>query len=162
MVTAAVKKYGQPEHRRSDNGLGFIAYAMKDWLRELNVKTIYISPGTPWEQAHIESFHDTFRDECLNRELFESLAVAKVIVDHWRKEYNQQQPQSSLSYQTPDGFPAICNRRFQSGFAQPPSRIAVKENSHVLKTTFRNLILKMSIRGIISHPHGNSSENFLS
>jgi putative transposase len=134
VVTDAMKNYGQPEHLRSDNGPEFIAYAIKDWLEDLNVKTIYISPGSPWEQAHIESFHDKFRDECLNRELFESLAVAKVIVDQWRKEYNQQRPHSSLGYQTPDEFAAICNRRFQSGYALLPSPIAEKERiSHTTK-----------------------------
>ena len=127
LVTDAMKNYGQPEHLRSDNAPEFIAYAIKDWLEDLNVKTIYISPGSPWEQSHIESFHDKFRDECLNRELFESLAVAKVIVDQWRKEYNQQRPHSSLGYQTPDEFATICNRRFQSGYALLPSPIAEKE-----------------------------------
>jgi len=86
VVTDAIKNYGQPEHLRSDNSPEFIAYAVKDWLADLNVKTIYISPGSQWEQAHIESFHDKFRDECLNRDLFESLALAKVIVDQWRKK----------------------------------------------------------------------------
>jgi len=133
VVTDAIKNYGQPEHLRSDNGPEFIAYAIKDWLADLNVKTIYISPGSPWEQAHIESFHDKFVDECLNRELFESLAVAKVIVDQWRKEYNQQRPHSSLGYQTPDEFAAICNRRFQSGYNLLPSPIAEKER--IIHTT---------------------------
>ena len=63
---------------------------MKDWLTDHNVKTIYISPGSPWDQAHIESFHDKFRDECLHKELFESLAIAKLIVDQRRKEYIQK------------------------------------------------------------------------
>jgi putative transposase len=117
VVTDAMKNYGQPEHLRSDNGHEFIAYAIKDWLADLHVRTIYITYGSPWEQAHVESFHDKFRDECLNRELFESLAVAKVIVEQWIKEYNQQRPHSSLSYQGPDEFAAICNRRFQSGYA---------------------------------------------
>ena len=134
VVTDAMKNYGQPEHIRSDNGPEFIAYAIKVWLDDLNVKTIYISPVSPWEQAHIESFHDKFRDECLNSELFESLAVGKVIVDQWRKEYNQQRPHSSLGNQTPDGFAAICNRKFQSGYALLPSPIAEKERiTHTTK-----------------------------
>ena len=124
VVTDGMKNYGQPEHLRSDNGPEFIAYAIKDWLADRNVKTIYISPGSPWEQAHIESFHDKFRDECLNSEFFESLAVAKVIDDQWRKEYNQQRPHSSLVYQTFDEFAAICNRGFQSGYALLRSPIA--------------------------------------
>ena len=90
VVTQAMKSYLQPEHLRSDNGQEFIAYVIKDWLADLNIRTIYITPGSQWKQAHIESFHEKFRDECLNRELFESLAVAKIIVEQWRKEYNQQ------------------------------------------------------------------------
>ena len=121
-----MKNFGQPEHLRSDNGPEFIAYATKDLLADLNVKTIYISPGYPWEQTYIQSFHDKFSYECLNKELFESLAMAKEIVDQWRKECNQQRPHSSLGYQTPDEFAAICNRRFQSDYSLLPSPIAEK------------------------------------
>ena len=129
-----MKNYGQAEHLRSDNEPEFIAYAIKDWLEDLNVKTIYISLGSPWRQAHIESFRGKIRDECLNRELFESLVVEKVIVDQWKKEYHQQRPHSSLGYQTPDEFAAICNRRFQSGYALLPSPIVEKERiTHTTK-----------------------------
>ncbi|MES2310413.1 MAG: IS3 family transposase [Verrucomicrobiota bacterium] len=102
IVEAAIKCYGVPEHIRSDNGPEFIAYAIKDWLTARNVKTIYIQPGSPWENGHIESFHDKFRDECLNREIFGSLLEAKVVVEQWRMEYNQDRPHSSLRYKTPD------------------------------------------------------------
>ena len=130
-----MKNYGQREHLRNDNAQEFIAYAIKDWLADLNVKTIYISPGSPWEQTHIEIFHDKFREECLNRELFESLEVANLMVDQWRKEYNQQRPHSSFGYQTPDEFVAICNRRFQSGFALLPPPFSVKERiTHTTNT----------------------------
>ena len=88
VVNDAMKNYGQAEHLRSDNEPEFIAYAIQDCLADLNVKTIYISSESPWKQAHIESFRDKFRDECLNWELFEILAVAEEIVDQWRKEYN--------------------------------------------------------------------------
>ena len=107
VVTDAMKNYGQPEHLRIDNGPEFIAHAIKDWLADLNVKTIYISPGSQWEQAHIESFHDKFMDECLNSELFESRAVAKVIVDQWSKEYNQQQPYSQCHLVKPKQLPCM-------------------------------------------------------
>ena len=70
MVPAAMKNYVRPANLRSDNGPELIAYASRDWLADLNVKTIYISPGYPWKQAHIHSFHDKFRDECLYREFF--------------------------------------------------------------------------------------------
>jgi transposase InsO family protein len=124
IVSQTMKREGQPVCLRSDNGPEFIAYAVKDRLADLSVRTIYITPGSPWEQGHIESFHDKFKDECLNRELFGSLAAARVIVEQWRKEYNQQRPHSSLSYRTPDEFAEDCNRRLQSGCALLPSPIA--------------------------------------
>jgi len=106
VVEAAMVRYGRPEHLRSDNGPEFIAYKIQDWLAEKAVKTLYIKPGSPWENGHIESFHDKFRDEHLNRELFGSLLEAKVLVEAWRIEYNQKRPHSSLGYQTPEEFAA--------------------------------------------------------
>jgi transposase InsO family protein len=67
VVEAAMVRHGVPEHLRSDNGPEFIAYAIQDWLAQKAVKTIYITPGAPWENACIESFHDKLGDECLNR-----------------------------------------------------------------------------------------------
>jgi putative transposase len=97
VVEAAFERYGRPRHLRSDNGPEFIAYAIRDWLAERKVKTIYIKPGSPWENGHIESFHDKLRDECLNRELFGSLLEARIILEGWRNEYNQQRPHSSVT-----------------------------------------------------------------
>ena len=104
MLEAAIARYGAPEHLRSDNGPEFIAYAIQDWLKERQIKTLYIRPGSPWENGHIESFHDKLRDECLNRELFGTLAEARVIVESWRVEYTERRPHSSLGYQTPGEF----------------------------------------------------------
>ena len=69
MIEAAIARYGAPDQMRSDNGPEFIAYAIQDWLKEREIKTLYIKPGSPWENGHIESFHDKLRDECLNREI---------------------------------------------------------------------------------------------
>jgi putative transposase len=102
VVEAAMERYGVPEHIRSDNGPEFIAYAIQDWLKEKQVKSIYITPGSPWENGHIESFHGKLRDELLNREIFGSLLEAKVLVESHRIEYNQNRPHSSLGYHTPD------------------------------------------------------------
>ena len=102
----AIKQYGEPEHLRSDNGPEFIAYAVQDWLKERKVQTIYIKPGSPWENPYIESFHDKLRDELLNRELFVNLLEARVVTEGWRCEYNDQRPHSSLEYQTPNRFAA--------------------------------------------------------
>lgn len=121
VVEAAIARYGVPEHLRSDNGPEFIAYAIQDWLREKNVKTIYITPGSPWENAYIESFHDKLRDECLNREIFGNLWEARVVIEQWRLQYNGQRPHSSLGYQTPEAFAGrgIECLPLRSGYALP-------------------------------------------
>jgi len=108
VVEAAMARYGMPQHLRSDNGPEFIAYAIRDWLQEKQVKAIYIKPGSPWENGHIESFHDKLRDELLNREVFGRLLEARVVIEQWRCEYNQNRPHSSLGYQTPEEFAARC------------------------------------------------------
>lgn len=104
VVEAAFARYGRPRHLRSDNGPEFIAYAIQDWLAASQVKTLYIKPGSPWENGHIESFHDKLRGECLNRELFGSLLEAQIILEQWRAEYNDERPHSSLRYQTPSEY----------------------------------------------------------
>jgi putative transposase len=101
VVEAAIARYGLPEHLRSDNGPEFIAYCIQDWLKAQKIKTLYIKPGSPWENRHIESFHDKLRDECLNRELFGNLHEARVILESWRVEYNERRPHSPLGYRTP-------------------------------------------------------------
>jgi putative transposase len=106
VLEQAIQNHGQPEHIRSDNGPEFIAGAIRDWMSQRQIKSVYINPGSPWEQAHIESFHDKLRDECLNREIFATLKEAAVIIESWRKEYNQQRPHSALGYLTPQEFAA--------------------------------------------------------
>ena len=124
VVEAAMARYGVPTHLRSDNGPEFIAYAIQDWLKSKKVKTIYITPGSPWENAYIESFHDKLRDECLNREVFGSLWEARVVIEQWRLYYNVERPHSSLGYQTPAEFSgrASGGSGLRSGFALPPAR----------------------------------------
>ena len=130
IVEAAMERYGVPEHLRSDNGPEFIADAVQDWLKSKGVKTIYIQPGSPWENAYIESFHDKLRDECLNRELFGSLLEAQVIIEQWRLEYNGLRPHSALGYRTPDEFAAAHgSSRLRSGCALPPSRRTDRNNT---------------------------------
>lgn len=119
VVEAAMKRHGVPQHIRSDNGPEFIAYAIQDWMRERDVKAIYIQPGAPWENGHIESFHDKLRDECLNREVFGSLKEAQVVIEQWRQHYNDERPHSSLGYQTPREHAARCSGKLRSGYALP-------------------------------------------
>jgi transposase InsO family protein len=92
---------GIPEHIRSDNGPEFTAKAVRKWLNRLGVKTLFIGPDSPWEKGYIESFNGKMRDELLNGEIFMTLEEAKVLIEQWRKEYNQIRPHSSLGYQPP-------------------------------------------------------------
>ncbi len=120
VVEAAMQRHGAPQHIRSDNGPEFIAYAIHDWLEKRKVRTLYIQPGAPWENGHIESFHDKLRDECLNREVFGSLKEAQIVIEQWREHYNAQRPHSSLGYLTPREYGARCSGKLRSGYALPP------------------------------------------
>ncbi len=101
---------GEPEFIRSDNGPEFIAEAVRSWLAGRGAKTLYIAPGSPWENAYVETFNGRFRDELLNREEFETLKEAKVIVEDHRLDYNHRRPHSALGYRTPAEFAAAQNR----------------------------------------------------
>jgi len=97
---------GAPRFIRSDNGPEFIAAKVRRWLSDQGVGTLFIEPGSPWENAYIESFNSRLRDEALNRELFTSLAEARVVLEDHRLDYNHRRPHSSLGYETPAGFAA--------------------------------------------------------
>jgi len=99
---------GVPGFIRSDNGPEFIADAIKKWLEDRGVETLYIEPGSPWENGYIESFNGKLRDGVLDREVFYSVKEAKVLVENWRLEYNNHRPHSSLGYMTPAAFSASC------------------------------------------------------
>ncbi len=92
---------GVPKHIRSDNGPEFTAKKIRDWLTELGVKTLFIEPGSPWENGYIESFNGKLRDELLNREIFTTLIEAKILIEQWRWEYNHVRPHSALRYRPP-------------------------------------------------------------
>jgi putative transposase len=98
------QQHGAPKHLRSDNGPEFIACAVQRWLPQQHCDTIYITPGSPWENPYIESFFDKLRQECLNGYLFVNVQEAQSICEQWRQEYNQYRPHSSLNYMTPDEF----------------------------------------------------------
>ena len=92
---------GPPAHIRSDNGPEFIANAVQQWLAKIGVKTLYITPGSPWENGYCESFNGSMRDELLNGEVFYTLAEAKILIEAWRRHYNTVRPHSSLGYRPP-------------------------------------------------------------
>ena len=95
---------GVPKYLRSDNGPEFIARSVCQWLEVNGCSTIFINPGSPWENGYIESFIDKLRDECLNREVFRNWKEAQVIAEGWRQDYNNYRPHSSLDYLTPAEF----------------------------------------------------------
>lgn len=92
---------GVPEHIRSDNGPEFVAKAVRKWIHAVGAKTAYIAPGSPWENGYIESFNARLRDELLNGELFYTLTEARIIIESWRRHYNNVRPHSSLGYKPP-------------------------------------------------------------
>ena len=92
---------GVPKYIRSDNGPEFTAKAVRDWLKKVGVRTLFIEPGSPWENGYVESFNGKLRDELLNGEIFYTLSEAKVLIERWRHHYNTIRPHSSLDYRPP-------------------------------------------------------------
>lgn len=112
---------GVPEHIRSDNGAEFTAKAVRQWLGRVGVKTLFIEPGSPWENGYCESFNGKLRDELLEREIFYSLKEAKVLIERWRHEYNWIRPHMSLGY-VPPAPAAIAAADAASAALQPPQQ----------------------------------------
>ena len=98
------REKGFPEMIRSDNGSEFIAEAVNNWLTANQIKPLFIEPGKPWQNGKCESFNGKLRDECLSREWFSSVKEAQVVIETWRKFYNEERPHSSLEYLTPSEF----------------------------------------------------------
>ncbi len=106
-----IAQRGAPMALRSDNGPEFVAKVVQRWLGTQQVQTVYIVPGSPWQNAYGESFNGRLRDECLNLEWFNNLAEARVVIDRWRRQYNEDRPHSSLGYQTPRAFRLAYDRQ---------------------------------------------------
>jgi transposase InsO family protein len=117
----AIQEHGAPEYLRSDNGPEFIATSVQRWLADQHIRTIYIDPGSPWQNGFVESFHGRFRDECLNREQLWSLSEARVVVEDYRRQYKTQRPHSRLRYQCPAGFAAQLSPSLAPVGLRPPS-----------------------------------------
>ena len=100
-LTELFVRHGPPEHIRSDNGPELCAKAVRGWLKRLQVKTLFIEPGSPWENGYVESFNGKLRDELLNTEIFYTLQEAQALIENWRKHYNRIRPHSSLDYRPP-------------------------------------------------------------
>ncbi len=99
---------GCPKYIRSDNGPEFVSEAVQKWLRKAGVDTLYIAPGSPWENGYVESFNSRLRDEFLNRELFLHIDELRYVADRWRMDYNHYRPHSSLDYMAPAAFATKC------------------------------------------------------
>ena len=109
LVRDAIALHGAPEYIRSDNGSEFIATELQRWLADNKIKTIYIEPGSPWQNGFVESFHGRFRDECLNREQLWTLTEARVVIEDFRTTSTQKRPHSKLGYKSPARYAAsLC------------------------------------------------------
>jgi putative transposase len=104
VLTKLVSEHGAPKYLRSDNGPEFVSKAVLKWLLKSNIDTALIDPGKPWQNGADESFNGKFRDECLSLEWFRNRTEAKIVIESWRRHYNEVRPHSSLSYQTPVEF----------------------------------------------------------
>ena len=102
---------GRPRYIRSDNGPEFACKAVRKWLKASGVGTLFIEPGSPWENGYVESFNGKLRDECTNGELFVNLTEVRYVVDRWRLDYNHHRPHSMLNWMTPAAFAARCRGR---------------------------------------------------
>jgi putative transposase len=108
-LASLFRQRGEPAFIRSDNGPEFIAKAIKRWLEVSGVRTLYIEPGSPWENAYSETFISRFGDELLKREMFVDLLEAKVLIEDYRSHYNHRRPHSALGYLTPAEFVAAAD-----------------------------------------------------
>jgi len=104
VLTRLISVHGAPAFLRSDNGPEFVSKAILEWLAEAKIDTALIDPGKPWQNGADESFNGKFRDECLNMEWFRSRTEARVLIEIWRRHYNDVRPHSSLDYRTPHEF----------------------------------------------------------
>lgn len=101
ILAEAMMTYGVPAYLRSDNGPEMVAKNLRRWLACIGTKTMYIEPGSPWENGYCESFNGKFRDELLNGEIFYTLREAQIIIERWRHQYNAIRPHSALKYRPP-------------------------------------------------------------
>jgi putative transposase len=128
---------GVPQHIRSDNGPEFVAKAIQRWLKQLEIKALYIEPGCPWENGYAESFHSRLRDEFLALEEFESLSAARKLTTAWKKDYNHYRPHSSLGYIAPVEFAARCPASApELASATPQQAPTLRQGSGVTPQTF--------------------------
>lgn len=125
VLARAIEHHGAPVYLRSDNGPEFIAKSLRAWLTLRGITTHYIEPGSPWQNAFGESFNDKFRAECLNMEVFDTLAEAQVLIELYRVYYNKERPHMGLGYLTP----AECEAKWRAGDATGVGTLPIRRTS---------------------------------
>lgn len=121
----AIASHGTPEYIRSDNGPEFIAGHLKQWMAGQGVSTHHIDPGKPWQNCFGESFNGRIRDECLNLEVFHSIDHARVLIDAWRRRYNNVRLHSSHGYKTPSTYAKQWKEKSVTPDASPQVRVSL-------------------------------------
>ena len=124
-LTEVMVVRGVPHHIRSDNRPEFTAGAIREWLGKVGAKTLYIEPGSPWENGYVESFNGKLRDELLDREIFYTLHEVQVLTEQYRQIYNRIRPHSSLGYRPPAPEATVVNSQPTNGNIAPMSAIAL-------------------------------------
>ena len=128
LADVVARRGSAPLRVRSDNGPEFAALAVRNWLETSGSGTLYVAPGSPWQNGFAESFHSRLRDEFLEREEFENEVQAQALSDLWRAEYNTERPHSSLSYETPAAYAAKHERYVPIDLIQP--MVSPSEQKH--------------------------------
>jgi len=113
---------GCPKYIRSDNGPEFVSKVVQKWLEHSGVETLYVAPGSPWENGYVESFNSKLRDELLNRELFLHIDELRYVADRWRMDYNHYRPHSSLGYMAPAAFATQCLEQGSASLRLPQDK----------------------------------------
>ena len=132
-----------PTHLRSDNGPEFVAHSVCEWLEQAGVGPLYITPGSPWENGHVESFHASLRAELLDRELFFDYRETQAMLEDWRETYNGKRPHGALGYRTPrraarEAVAAPCPLRgplAALGTGCAPTSLAAREPAPIRRTS---------------------------
>jgi len=115
VLSRLVSERGVPHHLRSDNGPEFVSKALLRWVANQGLEVALIDPGKPWQNGMVESFNGKFRDECLSMEWFRSRIEAKVVIEDWRRTYNEVRPHSSLGKMTPMAFAQMVGNNLNQG-----------------------------------------------
>ena len=134
-----IQRHGAPAYIRSDNGSEFIEAALQGWLADAEIQTLYIDPGSPWQNGYIESFHARFREEGLEREQLWTLTETRVVLEDWRREYNEVRPHKSLGLATPKSF-ARTHPDGRSGRATPSLSPSLDNTSILERYSTCNLL----------------------